>query len=87
MCDKKKDEELAAFLRIDSCMMSMIKSEQFVAAIACLKQVKEKYCPREMLANIENTFKLLDMAKNESFGTSERICLGTIYNNCTFFFK
>lgn len=46
----------------------MIKCDQFAKAIACLKQVKEKYCPREMLTQIEETFKLIDLAKTENLG-------------------
>lgn len=46
----------------------MIKSTQFDSAITCLKQVKEKYCPRQMLDHIENTFRLIDLAKNEILG-------------------
>lgn len=44
----------------------MIKSAQFDSAINCLKQVKEKYCPRQMLDHIENTFRLIDRARNEN---------------------
>lgn len=60
----------------------MIQSSQFESAIACLKQVKEKYCPREMLAQIENTFKLLDQAKNETLGMMTLI-LPYVYSTCT----
>lgn len=46
----------------------MIRSNQFENAIACLKQVKEQYCPRRMLNQIEDTFKLMDEAKCEVLG-------------------
>lgn len=46
----------------------MIRSNQFENAILCLKQVKEQYCPRKMLTQIENTFKLMDEAKCEVLG-------------------
>lgn len=46
----------------------MIRSNQFENAILCLKQVKEQYCPRKMLNQIENTFKLMDDAKCEVLG-------------------
>lgn len=46
----------------------MIRSNQFENAISCLKQVKEQYCPRKMLTQIENTFKLMDEAKCEVLG-------------------
>ena len=48
--------------------MPMIASKQFSDAILCLKQVKKKYCPREMLSHIENTFKLMDKAKDDTLG-------------------
>lgn len=40
----------------------MIKNEEFVSAIATLQQVKEKFCPREMLQLIERTFKQVEHA-------------------------
>lgn len=40
----------------------MIKNNEFEMAIACLKQVKEKFCPREMLKLIEMTFKHVETA-------------------------
>lgn len=46
----------------------MIRSNQFENSILCLKQVKEQYCPRKMLHQIEQTFKLMDEAKCEILG-------------------
>lgn len=46
----------------------MIRSNQFENSILCLKQVKEQYCPRKMLNQIEQTFKLMDEAKCEILG-------------------
>lgn len=40
----------------------MIQNTEFQSAIACLKQVKEKFCPREMLRLIETTFELVESA-------------------------
>lgn len=62
----------------------MVQSTQFESAIACLKQVKEKFCPREMLAQIENTFKLLDQAKNETLGMCKGF--GSTMNRLQHFF-
>lgn len=68
LCDKKSDEELASFLRMDSALLPLIRSTQFEETLSCLKQVKEKNCPREMLNQIESTFKLLNNAKNDVLG-------------------
>lgn len=51
-----------------SNLLPMIRSNQFENSILCLKQVKEQYCPRKMLYQIEQTFKLLDEAKCEILG-------------------
>lgn len=48
--------------------MPLIKSTYFEDAIGCLKQVKDKYCPLEMVSLIEKTFQLLEDAKKESVG-------------------
>lgn len=40
----------------------MIKDEEFTLAIHTLQQVKEKFCPREMLHLIEKTFKHVEAA-------------------------
>lgn len=40
----------------------MIHNDEFQKAINCLKQVKEKYCPREMLKLIEMTFEHVENA-------------------------
>ncbi|KAJ6645489.1 Alsin like [Pseudolycoriella hygida] len=69
-CDKKSNKDLISFLRIESNLLPMIRSNQFENAILCLKQVKEQYCPRKMLNQIENTFKLMDEAKCEVLGKS-----------------
>ncbi|XP_055705402.1 alsin homolog [Phlebotomus papatasi] len=68
-CDRKTDHELAIFLRVDTDLMPLIKSTYFEDAIGCLKQVKDKYCPLEMVSLIEKTFQLLEDAKKESVGT------------------
>lgn len=68
LCDKKTDEELSVFLKMDRALLPLIKSTQFGDTLCCLKQVKEKNCPREMLNQIESTFKLLNNAKNDVLG-------------------
>ncbi|GAB0087938.1 Alsin homolog [Sergentomyia squamirostris] len=67
-CDRKTDQELAIFLRVDTNLMPLIKSTYFEDAIGCLKQVKDKFCPLEMVSLIEKTFQLLEDAKTESAG-------------------
>ncbi|XP_059608301.1 alsin homolog [Phlebotomus argentipes] len=69
-CDRKTDQELALFLRVDTDLMPLVKSSYFEDAIGCLKQVKDKYCPLEMVSLIEKTFQLLEDAKTESVGAS-----------------
>ncbi|XP_055693648.1 alsin homolog [Lutzomyia longipalpis] len=72
-CDRKTDQELAVFLRVDAELMPMIKCSYFDDAIGCLKQVKDKYCPMEMVILIEKTFQLLEDAKNESVGAQHTL--------------
>lgn len=45
----------------------MVQHGEFQTAIATLRQVKEKFCPREMLQLIEDTYKHVELA-------AERIC-------------
>lgn len=42
--------------------MLLIKEAEFSTAISTLQQVKEKFCPREMLNLIEKTFKHVETA-------------------------
>lgn len=42
--------------------LPLIESDEFKAAIVTLQQVKEKFCPREMLQLIERTFKQVEHA-------------------------
>lgn len=42
--------------------MLLIKEAEFSTAITTLQQVKEKFCPREMLNLIEKTFKHVETA-------------------------
>lgn len=58
----------------------MIRSNQFENAILCFKQVKEQYCPRKMLNQIENTFKLMDEAKCEILGKIFNLKLNQVPN-------
>lgn len=54
-------------INVYSDLIDLLKHEQFQAAIICLKQVKEKYCPREMLNQIVRTFEFIDEAKSKTF--------------------
>lgn len=40
----------------------MVQHDEFRAAIGTLRQVKEKFCPREMLNLIEQTYRHVEMA-------------------------
>lgn len=42
--------------------LPMVEHDEFKSAIATLRQVKEKFCPREMLQLIECTYKHVEMA-------------------------
>lgn len=44
----------------------MIEHDEFTNAISTLRQVKEKFCPREMLQLIELTFKYVERAAEQS---------------------
>lgn len=44
--------------------LPLIQSDEFKSAVATLQQVKEKFCPREMLQLIERTFKQVEHAAN-----------------------
>lgn len=50
--------------------LPLIQSEEFKSAIATLQQVKEKFCPREMLQLIERTFKQVEHAANAAMKSS-----------------
>lgn len=51
----------------------MIKDDEFSLAILALQQVKEKFCPREMLQLIEKTFKHVEAAAEMVSKSTERI--------------
>lgn len=47
---------------VHSKYLPLIKNDEFALAILTLQQVKEKFCPREMLYLIEKTFKHVEAA-------------------------
>ena len=49
-------------------LINLIKNNYFNDAIECFRQFKEKYCPNEMIKQIELTFKLIEEAKNDTLG-------------------
>lgn len=51
-----------ACARIFSDYLVMVQHGEFQTAIATLRQVKEKFCPREMLQLIEDTYKHVESA-------------------------
>lgn len=51
----------------------MIKDDEFALAIHTLQQVKEKFCPREMLHLIEKTFKHVEAAAEMVSKSTEHI--------------
>lgn len=53
---------MVSFLCICSEFLPLIQSDEFKSAIVILQQVKEKFCPREMLQLIERTFKQVEHA-------------------------
>lgn len=59
MLDNKK---MLFFYCFYSEYLHLIKAEEFSLAIVTLQQVKEKFCPREMLHLIEKTFKHVETA-------------------------
>lgn len=63
----------------------MIQNSEFQLAINCLKQVKEKFCPREMLKLIEMTFKYVessaDMANTNLNISTAAAATSTIQSN------
>ncbi|XP_067645813.1 alsin homolog [Eurosta solidaginis] len=52
--DKLKDDELATCLGLDSSLLPIVKHACYAEAIQTLKQLKEKYSPKEMLTVIEH---------------------------------
>lgn len=49
-------------LSFRSKYLPLIQNDKFLLAIKTLQQVKEKFCPREMLHLIEKTFKFVEIA-------------------------
>ncbi|XP_031627561.1 alsin homolog [Contarinia nasturtii] len=62
LSEKKTYDELMGFLKLASKYLPLIKDDEFSLAIHTLQQVKEKFCPREMLQLIEKTFKHVEAA-------------------------
>lgn len=54
--------------------LELVQNDEFHTAIATLRQVKEKFCPCEMLQLIEMTFKHVELA-------AENISNATKYKN------
>lgn len=69
-CDKKSDEELAHFLKIDPGFITVISHKFFKEAINCFRQVEKKYCPMEMLSQIEMSFEWITKANLEALADS-----------------
>lgn len=69
-CDKKSDEELANFLKIDPGFITVISHKFFKEAINCFRQVEKKYCPMEMLSQIEMSFEWITKANLEALADS-----------------
>ncbi|XP_055309142.1 alsin homolog [Sitodiplosis mosellana] len=71
--EKKTDDELMEFLKLSGKYLPLIKNDEFTLAILALQQVKEKFCPREMLHLIEKTFKHVEAAAEISKSTTEHL--------------
>jgi amyotrophic lateral sclerosis 2 protein len=72
--EKKTTAEIIDFIKVDANLVKLIKHENFSSIIDDFKKFKEKFCPFEMLKQIEQSFQKIEQTKKMVLGDKYALC-------------